>query len=265
MSEQDLTLERIADNLETISWGISMRAREIQGFARELRLKAAEAPVPSAPSETEAIIEFLGRMSENEKWRLLVGSDEIRHFIGHATDSIRDGSYVDAYRKAAVQAAPAPSDCVCGHERHEHEPDCVFCACEKFTAAQVAPTPSDTLLAACAHLQGVQCCDVQIDGRIGAVLDAAKAAQATPTPISRERASREGMMRDPRVDPRPGDVLRKWEQNCEVLRVAQGCVFTRPSLSAHKDWVGIQYFEAWALSAEVMHTADEPAGRGTRG
>lgn len=61
--------------------------------------------------------------------------------------------------------------------------------------------------------------------------------------------------RDPKMDPQPGDVFHKWDQNFLVDRVTQGCIFSKPSLSAHKNWVGVLYFRAWAASAEVVLNA----------
>ena len=60
-------------------------------------------------------------------------------------------------------------------------------------------------------------------------------------------------MRDPRIDPVVGDILHRWEQNFLVTQVTQGCVFCKPSLSAHKDWVGIQFFREWAANSEVVY------------
>ncbi len=60
-------------------------------------------------------------------------------------------------------------------------------------------------------------------------------------------------MRDPRIDPRPGDVVRKWNQMFRIDRVSQGCVFVKPPLLAHRNWVGILYWLSWASeSCEVM-------------
>jgi hypothetical protein len=54
--------------------------------------------------------------------------------------------------------------------------------------------------------------------------------------------------RDPRVDPRPGDVLRKWDQNFTVARVTQGLVQL-----VFPEWQqGIQFYRAWAKDADVM-------------
>ena len=58
--------------------------------------------------------------------------------------------------------------------------------------------------------------------------------------------------RDPRSAPRTGDVIRKWEQNFLINDVVMGCVYTSPPLTAHRDWVGIQYFKEWAKTAEVV-------------
>jgi len=70
-----------------------------------------------------------------------------------------------------------------------------------------------------------------------------------------------GAVRDPRIDPQDGDALRKWEQTFFVARVTQGCVFTWPSLSAHRDWVGLLYFRAWAKDADVLVHAHLGAAR----
>lgn len=61
--------------------------------------------------------------------------------------------------------------------------------------------------------------------------------------------------RDPRLDPKPGDILKRWGIHL-VLENQQGCVFTQPSLSAHKEWVGILFFREWATNAEVIHRAE---------
>lgn len=52
------------------------------------------------------------------------------------------------------------------------------------------------------------------------------------------------------ADPQPGDIYYKWGQSFLVTQVTMGCVFTWPSLSAHRDWVGICYFRDWATDAD---------------
>ncbi len=63
-------------------------------------------------------------------------------------------------------------------------------------------------------------------------------------------------MRDPKMDPRAGDVLHKWDKNFLVVRNEQGCVYVNPSLSAHKDWVGLLFFREWAVNASVVHVQE---------
>lgn len=55
------------------------------------------------------------------------------------------------------------------------------------------------------------------------------------------------------MNPLPGDVLHRWDRNTIVVRCEQGCVFTEPSLSAHKPWVGVLFYRGWASHAEVVH------------
>lgn len=62
--------------------------------------------------------------------------------------------------------------------------------------------------------------------------------------------------RNPRMEPAAGDCFRRWEQSVEVTRVTQGMVFTLPSLSAHRDWVGILYFREWADGAELLNQCE---------
>lgn len=60
------------------------------------------------------------------------------------------------------------------------------------------------------------------------------------------------VMRDPRIDPQPGDVLRKWDRNYTVDRVTQGLVRL-----IFPEWEqGILFFQRWAVDSEVMHRAD---------
>ena len=63
--------------------------------------------------------------------------------------------------------------------------------------------------------------------------------------------------RDPLIDPRPMDALKRWNTTHLVLRVEQGCVFTQPSLAAHREWVGIQYYREWAKDAAILATGGE--------
>ena len=64
-------------------------------------------------------------------------------------------------------------------------------------------------------------------------------------------------MRDARMVPLAGDVLKRWGQCVLITRVEQGCVFSQPSLSAHKDWVGILFYREWAKGADVVFTQPE--------
>lgn len=60
-------------------------------------------------------------------------------------------------------------------------------------------------------------------------------------------------MRDPRISPVTGDVFRKWDRNYLVTKNVMGAIYTMPSLSGHREWVGIKFFREWAKTAEVMH------------
>ncbi len=60
-------------------------------------------------------------------------------------------------------------------------------------------------------------------------------------------------IRDPRMEPKAGDVLHKWDSNFLVTRHDQGCVYMEPSLSAHKGWVGLLFFREWASGADVVY------------
>jgi len=62
-------------------------------------------------------------------------------------------------------------------------------------------------------------------------------------------------MRDPRVDPQPGDVLRKWGQNFTVSNNQMGLV----TLVLPYWRQGILFFQRWAADAEVMHIAVQQA------
>jgi len=60
--------------------------------------------------------------------------------------------------------------------------------------------------------------------------------------------------RDPRVDPMPGDVLRKWDQRFTVESNCMGLVRT----VFPREWVqGILDFRRWANDAEVLYAANE--------
>jgi hypothetical protein len=72
-------------------------------------------------------------------------------------------------------------------------------------------------------------------------------------PMTEEEATGGEKPRDPRMDPRAGDTLIKWHRAFYVLRVNQGCIFVQPSLSAHKEWVGLLFYREWAKDAEVAH------------
>lgn len=61
---------------------------------------------------------------------------------------------------------------------------------------------------------------------------------------------------DPRLNPCAGDIFKRWEQTWLVLQVTQGCVYTRPPLSAHKEWAGILFFREWAKNSEVVFAAN---------
>lgn len=55
------------------------------------------------------------------------------------------------------------------------------------------------------------------------------------------------------MDPKAGDILHKWDRAFLVTRHDQGCVFVQPSLSAHKDWVGLLFFREWAKDSSVRY------------
>jgi hypothetical protein len=65
-------------------------------------------------------------------------------------------------------------------------------------------------------------------------------------------------MRDPRIDPKSGDVLRRWNQNFLVEGVTMGAVYTKPALS-DRGWLSILFFREWANSAEVVKPAEVAA------
>jgi hypothetical protein len=54
-------------------------------------------------------------------------------------------------------------------------------------------------------------------------------------------------LRDPRIDPMPGDVLRKWGHNYTIVTSAMGWVTTVDM------GLGILFFRQWAADAEVIH------------
>jgi hypothetical protein len=58
------------------------------------------------------------------------------------------------------------------------------------------------------------------------------------------------------MNPKAGDVLRKWNQNFLVESFNQGAVYTKPSLS-DRGWLGILFFLEWAADAEVLFEAHE--------
>jgi len=64
-------------------------------------------------------------------------------------------------------------------------------------------------------------------------------------------------VRNPKMEPQAGDVFHKWGQNFLIIRHTQGCVFIGPSLSAHREWVGLLFFREWAANAEIVHDALE--------
>ena len=64
------------------------------------------------------------------------------------------------------------------------------------------------------------------------------------------------IIHDPRMEPKAGDILRKWERNFLVTRHDQGCVYTEPPIS-HKGWVGLLFFREWASSANVVYAETE--------
>ena len=62
--------------------------------------------------------------------------------------------------------------------------------------------------------------------------------------------------RDPRTDPRPGDVLHKWGHAREIV-IRRG----RHALRVH-DFIGVRpvklrTFLKWARNAEVIHRAED--------
>lgn len=65
-------------------------------------------------------------------------------------------------------------------------------------------------------------------------------------------------IRDPRINPIPGDVLHKWDRNFLVTRHEMGCVFTEPSLSAHQKWTGLLFYREWAAHSEVVYAECAP-------
>lgn len=60
--------------------------------------------------------------------------------------------------------------------------------------------------------------------------------------------------RDPRIDPKSGDVLRKWNQLFTVTYVTMGCVFTHPALT-ESGWLGILFFQRWAEDTEIVEAS----------
>ena len=65
------------------------------------------------------------------------------------------------------------------------------------------------------------------------------------------------MTRDPKMNPIQGDILKKWDQCFLVNRCDQGMVFVMPSLSAHRDWIGLLFFREFAATADVVYQAPE--------
>lgn len=63
-------------------------------------------------------------------------------------------------------------------------------------------------------------------------------------------------MRDPKTDPRPGDILRKWDQDVRVTKVIGVCVYTDKMLT-DRSWMGISFFREWAADADVVHIAEQ--------
>ena len=46
----------------------------------------------------------------------------------------------------------------------------------------------------------------------------------------------------------------KWDSNFPGYAPRSGgCVYTEPSLSAHKGWVGLLFFREWASGADVVY------------
>ncbi len=63
---------------------------------------------------------------------------------------------------------------------------------------------------------------------------------------------------DGRKNPCRGDKFKsKFGHEHVIELVTQGCVYVRPSLSAHKPWVGIQEFWKWAEDAEYLGNVRE--------
>lgn len=96
-------LREACDILTLVHLQIPDRAtREAATSIRFCCAALASQPAVTENAETperERIIAFLNRMAEDPKWRGLADTDEIRHFVGHAEDYIRGGSFDEAYRE----------------------------------------------------------------------------------------------------------------------------------------------------------------------
>lgn len=64
--------------------------------------------------------------------------------------------------------------------------------------------------------------------------------------------------RNPKVDPAPGDVIRKFECDHVVVQVEGGGVDIRPPLLFRR-WTSVEFFRAWARDAEVVYGEREAA------
>lgn len=62
------------------------------------------------------------------------------------------------------------------------------------------------------------------------------------------------MERNPKLDPLAGDVFRKWNQDIEVVRIHQGCVW----LKGQPNWIGLLRFRAMFADSEVVAMCSLP-------
>lgn len=81
--------------------------------------------------------------------------------------------------------------------------------------------------------------------------------------VGRYRGAEAVSERDPRVDPKPGDVLRKerderWIEEVFVHGRAKRVNFVRPDLIAESITIGAH--RKWAATATVVRRAEEPKG-----
>jgi hypothetical protein len=74
--------------------------------------------------------------------------------------------------------------------------------------------------------------------------------------LSGSEQEHDGLMneqRNPKMDPRKGDIFTKGGDAFLVTNHTQGCVYVHPSLSAHREWIGLLFFREWAAGAEIYH------------